>query len=81
MCAIPGWIVENAIKNYKLDYIELTDIDEADYILLTNRTIVNYKPQKQIFLCDSLVKNEIFFVSRLGHKLSVFGEIKKNVFN
>lgn len=78
MCAIPGWVVENSIKKNKIDFIQLTHFDDADYILLTNRTIVSEEPEKRISLCSSLVKNEIFFISRLGHKLSVFGEIKKS---
>jgi len=78
MCAIPGWIVKAELKKNNLNFIRLTDVQDANYVLLTNRTIVNYNPDKHILLCKDYIKKEILSVSRLGHKLSVFAEIKKN---
>jgi len=78
MCAIPGWIVKTELKKNNLNFIRLTDVQDANYVLLTNRTIVNYNPDKHILLCKDYIKKEILSVSRLGHKLSVFAEIKKN---
>lgn len=78
MCAIPGWIVKAELKKNNINFIRLTDVQDANYVLLTNRTIVNYNSDKHILLCKDYIKKEIISVNRLGHKLSVFAEIKKN---
>jgi 4-amino-4-deoxy-L-arabinose transferase-like glycosyltransferase len=78
LCAIPEKIVFKEIKKANINFIQVEKLNNADYIILTNRSgIIEDKGKKKLIRCNDLIEKKLIIVKRFGHTLATFGEIKK----
>ncbi len=78
LCGVNAEIVKKYFKKQNKYRVNYTDLNNADYVIMTNRLAFNQKVTNSIKSCFEIHKGEdIFKVSRMGINLSVFRKLEK----